>query len=495
MKLRTSFERALGWGTVSFLLVAIVGVAGSILVARLYGIAVIGAFALALAPCGLMSVVSSMREQVALVGELAAPPAGSPRVRALFTAVLALSTVISVVVGSVVLALAWALLSGPIGRPDLVAPAAVLLAGHVVVTNVGANLDALLTAFRVSRGLCLVRVVQEASYVALAIGGVFAGGTVWALVVAMVVSRAVGVALRLPLAVPLLGRRPTFADLREGVSELPALIRFGIRVTPGAIADGVAVSAGTWLVGLIAPVAAVGAYSRAWGLAFRFRELCARIGEVLFPVLAEHRAKDRSKAFDVDLLRTIRWALAGMLLPAAVGAGAADGIMRIFGAGFEAGADALAFALLVPPIAAVSESLGHALNALGRPLVPTKIAIGRTVAAVGGGYILVGQIGIAGAPLALALAYLGGLLPLAWALRGHIAVPVHEWLPARLRVTLAAAATAGFFAARATEQLLVGASGTAAALAIGALAYLSVVATAELFARRQPVPSRLGAVR
>ena len=301
MILRTPFERALGWGTASFGLVAVIGVAGSIVVARLYGVSTIGAFALALAPCGLMSVVSSMREQVALVGELAAAPAGAPRVRALFAAVLVLSTAIGLVVGTAVLAGAWALLSGPIGRPDLVAPAAVLLAGHIILTNVGANLDAVLTAFRVSRGLCVVRVGQEAAYVGLAIAGMLVVGGIWALVAAMILSRAVGIALRLPLIMPLLGRRPTTADLRAGVGDLPTLLRFGIRVTPGAIADGIASSAGTWLVGLVAPIAAVGAYSRAWGLAFRFRELCARIGEVLFPVLAEHRANGHSRAFDADL--------------------------------------------------------------------------------------------------------------------------------------------------------------------------------------------------
>ena len=327
----------------------------------------------------------------------------------------------------------------------------------------------------------------------LAIVGVFAVGGIWALVAAMILSRAVGVTLRLPLVAPILGRRPTTGDLRAGVGDLPALLRFGIRVTPGAIADGIASSAGTWLVGLLAPVAAVGAYSRAWGLGFRFRELCARVGEVLFPVLAEHRTNGRAGAFDAALLRTMRWALAGMLLPAAVGAGAADGIMRMFGPGFESGAGALAFALLVPPIAAVSESLGHALNALDRPLVPTSVAIGRMAAAIGGGYLLVRQIGIAGAPLALALAYLASLPLLARSLRGHIGVPASEWLPARVTVGVAAACAGGFISARVTERLLVGVPGTAVALAAGFVAYVGVLGAADRLARHAPVRDALGA--
>ena len=495
MTVRTPFARALGWGTTSFVLVAVVGVAGSVVVARLYGVNAIGAFALALAPCGLMSVVSSMREQVALVGELAAAPPGSPRVRRLFAAVLVLSTAISVVIGSVVGLIAWALLAGPIGRPDLVGPAAALLAGHVVVTNVGANLDALLAAFRVSRGLCLVRVTQESAYVALAVGGVAAGGGVWALVVAMIASRAVGVVVRLPLVVPLLGGRPTGVDLHAGVRELPALVRFGVRVTPGAIADGIAASAGTWLVGLVAPLAAVGAYSRAWGLAFRFRELSTRFGEVLFPVLVEHREAGRSAAFDATLIRTLRLALVGMLLPAAVGAGAADGIMRVFGPGFEAGSTALAFALIVAPIAAVSESLGHALNAVGRPLVPTTVAICRMVAAVGGGYLLVRHVGLAGAPLGLAGAYLAGLPALAQSLRGHVSVPAREWIPARVGLTMTAACAAGFIVARAAEHQLVGVAGTGAALACGALVYVGVLAAGERLPQRQGGHGSLGTAR
>jgi O-antigen/teichoic acid export membrane protein len=492
---RTPFERALGWGAASFVLVAVIGVAGSVVVARLYGIATIGAFALALAPCGLMGVVASAREQVALVGELAGAPAATPRVRSLFVAAFAFSTVVSAAVGAIVMLATWALLAGPIGRPDLIAPAAVLLAGHVLVTNAGTNVDSLLIAFRVSRGLCVVRVAQEASYVALAVAGALTDLAVWALVAAMVGSRCLGLVLRVPLVRPVLGRRPAFAELCAGVAELPGLVRFGLRVTPGAVADGLASSAGTWLVGLVAPVAAVGAYSRAWGLAFRFRELCARIGEVLFPVLAEHRAWGRQSAFDATLTRTMRWALAGMLLPAAVGAGAADGIMRLFGSGFEAGAGALAVALVVPPLAAVSEAFGHALTACGRPLVPTGAAIGRTLVAIVTGYVLLRQVGIAGVPLGLALGYLAGIPPLALAVRRHVGTPPSRWIPGRVAATVAAACLAGFTASRQAEHLLAGASGTAAALVVGTAAYLAVVLAAELLARRAVGESALEAAR
>src|ERR671931_1376039 len=56
--------------------------------------------------------------------------------------------------------------------------------------------------------------------------------------------------------------RPTRAAVRGGFGRLHEIIRFGLKMTPGSIASGLSMQAGVWTLGVVAPVAAVGAYSR-----------------------------------------------------------------------------------------------------------------------------------------------------------------------------------------------------------------------------------------
>ena len=52
-------------------------------------------------------------------------------------------------------------------------------------------------------------------------------------------------------------------ELREGLARLPGVLRFGIRMTPGPIADGIAAQAGVWVLGAMTSVSAVGGFNRA----------------------------------------------------------------------------------------------------------------------------------------------------------------------------------------------------------------------------------------
>lgn len=455
----------LGFGVLSFLCAALIGIAASICVARLYGIAVVGAYALALAPAGTLALVASVREQVALVRQLSGA-SGSEDARGLVAAMVLFSLATGLVLGAVVVGIAAAVFTGPVGRPDLIAAAAVLVGSQVVLGAVAGALDAALSAHRDARALFRVRLWQELSYAALAVGGGFFAANVGTLVGALVVSRVLGVAYRIALVGPHLGR-PAVRDIRPGVRRLPEVAGFGLRVAPGALADGIAASVGTWTLGAAGSLAALGAYSRAWGLGHRFRELPARLCEALFPSLvARHERGDR-EGFRRALATTLRLSAAGMLCVAAVGGGAASGIMDLFGPGFSVASGALALILLVPALAGQSEALGHALCATGRPLPVTVVAVARTGVAVAGCVALVGPLGIMGPPLALVVAYALGLV----ALHALIWRDAPGLIPVGLALGLVGSFAAAFTVARLVDTTVPGVLGLATALVAGVAAY------------------------
>ncbi len=68
------------------------------------------------------------------------------------------------------------LFAGPIGHPELFLPALVNMLGYVLVTNVGWNYDALLSAFRAARQLFWIRPHQLVVFLAVAVGAGCGGG-------------------------------------------------------------------------------------------------------------------------------------------------------------------------------------------------------------------------------------------------------------------------------------------------------------------------------
>jgi O-antigen/teichoic acid export membrane protein len=455
----------MGFGVLSFLCAALIGIAASICVARLYGIGVVGAYALALAPAGTLALVASVREQVALVLRLAGDsrPADARR---LVAAMVFFSLAVGLVLGLIVVGIAAAVFAGPAARPDLIAPAAVLVASQVVFGAVSGALDAAFSARRDARSLFRVRLSQELFYAALAVGFGLLMPNVWTLVGALAASRATGVVHRIALSWPLLGR-PTVTDLRAGVRCVPEVGGVGLRVAPGALADGIAASVGTWTLGALGSLAALGAYSRAWGLGHRFRELPARLCEALLPSLVARRERGDHDGFRHVLATTLRLSAAGMLGVAAVGGGAATGIMELFGPGFSAASGALVVILLVPALAGQSEGVGHALCATGRPVTVTVVAVGRTAVAAVGCLALVGPLGILGPPLALAGAYALGLV----ALHALIWRDAPALMPITLALGLAVSFAGSFAVARLLDTTMPGVGGLAAALAGGTAVY------------------------
>src|SRR4051812_23955385 len=68
---RGTFTHGVLFGALSFVVLAVIGVVNGILVARLYGIEVVGAYAVAYAPVAICAMLSTAQEQIGLVRQIA----------------------------------------------------------------------------------------------------------------------------------------------------------------------------------------------------------------------------------------------------------------------------------------------------------------------------------------------------------------------------------------------------------------------------------------
>jgi O-antigen/teichoic acid export membrane protein len=248
-----------------------------------------------------------------------------------------------------------------------------------------------------------------------------------------------------------------------------------VRVVPGSVADGLSQEVSVWTLGVVAPVAAVGAFNRAWLLSRRLVELNYRVTEMLFPTLVQRHTAGESEGFDRALVDTLRVSALGLMLPAAAGGGAAAGIMNLFGPGFQRGASALAILLAVPAMSLLSQCQVHALLAVDRAFTTSKVSILRMVVTVVACIFLAQADGITGAAIAIVIGYMVDL-----AVRFHIGRSVlHERLtrlwPPRTMVATGIAYAAGFATSRVIDRGLGGIPGVLAALSAGVVVYLVVL--------------------
>jgi O-antigen/teichoic acid export membrane protein len=262
--------------------------------------------------------------------------------------------------------------------------------------------------------------------------------------------------------------RPEF---REGMRSLPEILRFGLRVTPGSLAEGASNETATWTLGLLASLGEIGAYSRAWTLTRRLNEINWRIAEMLFPTLVQRHSEGDKHGFDGVLVDTLRYASVGMLLVAAAGGGASASVMDLFGPGFGRGAGALAVLLIIPALATMSTSANAAHMARERPFLTTQIAVLRLLVILVAVPLLTIEFGITGTALGLLVGYLVDNAVQLWIIRGYLATPLRRiWRPREVTGLLAACAT-GFGASRLVDTFLPGLTGLVPAILAGSLVY------------------------
>ncbi len=490
---RGSYRTGFFFGSLSFLGTAMLGLVSTIVTARIYGVEIIGQFTLASAPAGILFVLSTVKEQQALIKEITGLPPRHPRVTQLFAAVFAFSSGLTLVVAAGDVVVCWFLFHGPLHRPDLFMPAAVSVAGYVAFTNTGWNLDSVFSSFLAGRELFWVRLFEALSFIAIAVGIGFVWHSVWSLVIATLGASLVSLALRAWMVRRYLSRRIGWGEFRDGLGVLPELLPFGLRATPGQIAQGISQQAGVWALGIVASTTVVGAYSRAVSIPQRLQQASLRVTEVLYPTLVGRRSSGDHHGFDRALVDSIRYEVVGMLLIAAVIGGAAHSVLDIFGPGFNQAAPALALLMVFPALASITVAQTQALWAVNRPGLTSWISIARMTISLVLLAILAPTIGIVGPAIALLAGYASGVVFAGLAMRDHLALKTRVTWPLRERFALLLAYAAGFLASHAVEHLVPTALGTVLCLAAGGIVYPLVFVVAGGLNHRDV--ARLGQLR
>lgn len=468
---RASYRAGFFFGTLSFLGTAVLGLVSTIVTSRIYGVEIIGEYALVFAPVAALSLLSSVKEQKALIKEITGLPPRHPRVTQLFAVVFGFSWALTSVVAVLVAGACWFAFNGPLHAPELLAPVYVSIAGYVVVSNTNWNLDAVFSAFVAGRQLFWVRLHETVAIVVIAVAAGIAWHSVWGLVIATIGAAATSLVHRSIAVRSFVRPHLTRSEFRQGLDVLPELLRFGLKATPGQIAQGASQQGGVWALGVVASTSVVGAYSRALSLPQRLQQASLRITEVLYPTLVGRHSDGDGHGFDRALIDSIRYEVVGMLLIAAVLGGAAHSVLAIFGPGFGQAAPALVLLSLFPAMASITVAQTQALWAINRPGLTSVIALVRLAITVGLLFALTPSLGVVGPAIALLAGYVVVILLSGIAVRPALKRPLRATWPIRERLALAAAYAAGFGAARGMERVTPSLAGVIACAAAGTLAY------------------------
>ena len=474
MSRRASYREGLSFGALSFFTVALLSVVSGIVVARIYGISVIGQFALAVATVNAVRVLSSAKERPALIRELTVLEPRAPRVTGLFVAVFVFSVALTTVVGVIATVITYFAFRGPVGHPELFTPALVSMVGYLTVINAGENLNPVLTSFRAGRALYWIRLHEAVVLFGASVALGFLWGTVWGLVGALIVSATTSLIHRLVVARRYMRFLVAPREIREGFRTLPAMIKFGLKIAPGNLADGVSNESATWILGSVSSLAAVGAWNRSWMLTKQFFVLNQRITEMLFPTLVQRRSGADAQGFTRAFVDSMRYSAVSLLLPAAVGGGASAGILGLYGPGFAQGATALAILLLVPAVYAISQIQRSLLYSVDRPVATSMTALLRLAITLGLGAALTARLGPTGAAIALVAGFGVALVYVARIAAPYLASSMRLVWPAREMAALLVAYATGFASSRAVLSALPDVVGLPAALGIGSIAYAAV---------------------
>lgn len=464
---RASYPSGFLFGTLSFLCVAGVGFASTIVTSRIYGVRIIGQSALVYAPVAALWLLSTVKEQQALIKEVTRLPPRHPRVTQLFAVVFMFSLSLTAAVAILIAVACWFVFRGPLHAPTLVAPVFVSLAGYTIVTNTGWNIDSILSAFIAGRQIFWVRLHEVLSFMLIAVAIGLVWRSVWGLVIATIGGPATALIHRMIVVRPFVRARLSWTEYRAGLKVLPQLLRFGLKATPGQIAQGISQQGSIWALGFFAPLAIVGAYSRAQTIPQRLQQASTRITEVLYPTLIGRHTKGEGHSFDRVLIDSIRYEMIGLLLIAAVIGGAAHSTLSLFGPGFGQATTALALVILFPALASVTATQTQALWATSRPGLTSMIALVRLVITMALLVVLTPRIGIVGPAVALLAGYIASAILGGTALRPIMTRPLRATWPARERLTLAASYAVGFAAAHVTEHAVPSTAGLILCLCAG----------------------------
>ena len=470
---RPSVRSGLGFAAGSFAFSVLAGLGSSVLTSRLYGVNVIGEYALVSLPYIIASQMSQVNEGVAFTREAATMSARSPRVSGLFRAIFTFSTALTVTVAAVVLGISTLLLRGPVHQPGLVGPAIVILAGYVLIDNVNWNIDSLLSAFRAGDVLFWARTAQVLTFLVVGVGMAAFTTSVWGLVVATIASFAVPLVIRVASLHRFITIRVPRDDMRQAWRDLPGLIRFGIVLTPTFFLSILTGQAGTWLVGSTGSLATTGAYGRAQGLSSKFLDAGYRVVEILMPSMVErHRSGDVEGTAQL-LRRALTLTAVPLLAIGAAAGGAGEGVLRVFGPGFARAHLVLAFLDLYYVLNVLSSVQSQGFIAIARLRLIALQSLGVAACTLATMWPLERAYGATGVALAYALWRV--VFFVRWDRKLGLELTGRTWLLGVPRMLGLAATTAtGFVVAWSFMRISTGIVCTSAALATSTAAAIGI---------------------
>ncbi|MBS1882599.1 MAG: polysaccharide biosynthesis C-terminal domain-containing protein [Actinobacteria bacterium] len=454
MSERRSLKSGLSFGALSFTFTVGIAVLSSIVSARLYGVTVMGQFALVAAPAAVIWFLSNAGEQTAAVRMFVDLPHRHPKATGIWVVVYGFSMLLTSTVGLLVLVGAYFMLHGPLGHPGLFPATAVNTLGCILVSNTAWNLETPLTAFMAGRELFWIRLAQPSIFVLIAVVLSFTDLGVWSLVAATVGSWGFSLLHRAYSVRPFLSLRPTRSEVRAAMRELPEMLSFGIRIVPGNLSTGISYEIGIWILGLHQSVDVVGAYSRAWSVIRRFTEANWRVSEMLFPSLVSRRRQGDDEGFSRAALDTMRYVLIIALLPAAIGGGSAYSVMSIFGPGFQRGAGTFAILLLAPPLSMTQTVQEAVLLARDRPTLVSVASFSQLIVTLVGTFALTPSLGIDGPAIAVVGGFAIAVVLQLFFLRGAFGDRRRQFFPASHLIGALAAYGVTFAATRALANAI-----------------------------------------
>lgn len=480
MTQRASYTSGLFFGALSFASMLVLGLGSSIVLARVYGVEIIGEYAILLGAMMVVNLLSTLREQEAMIRDIARFDRRDPAITGRFYATLAFSVSMTIVAAALVSVAVWFLLpSGAIDRPGLVWPAIAMVLGYAFLDKIGWNLDILMSAFRAGPELLWSRLVQAITLIAVAIPlGMMVERSIWGLLIATVLAWALALAVRVYYVRRFLKLWVSRAELREGAEALPGYLRFGVKAGGGSFATTLSDTAPVWILAPLAPIAVVGAWSRVELLTARLVDGLWRVSEMLFPTLVERREGGDTEGYERVLVDTVRYVVAGTLLVAATIGGASNGVMAVFGPGFDVAAGALAVMMLAGPLQGISAVQQLTLYSVDRPLATTVAAFVRMGLIIGLGIVFVLAWGVIGIAIAVVVSLAVGTLIQGRQIAPELSGPITRFWPRRSLIATLLAYGAAFATAFLIDRWSDNHWITLAALIVGTVVFLAVFVAA-----------------
>ena len=363
-----TLHRALNVATIGSFANMAIGVISALVISRVYGATILGAYALAYVGVAALPHATSLCEQPALVRLLAMEPERGERGSGLALATLTLSYTLTLLFGPLVaLASAFYLIHAA-RLPEAVAPMVALVIGYIVLDKLSWNIDGVLSAYRAAGRLAIANLLNSGVMAAAAIVLALVHRSLWSLTIASLISSAAALGFRLWAVRPYLRWRVPRDAYRSGLRELPGMVRFGLRVLPGSISEGLTIQSSLWVLGATAPVASVGAFSRAQSITVKIGDLNYRLAAVIYPSLVRRaHLKDGGRSFAADVMIALGRTFAPLLIVLCGAAGASHTVLALFGQDFLSAEGALAVLLIATGISTATMIFAEGLTALNRP--------------------------------------------------------------------------------------------------------------------------------